>query len=398
MDELNRNDLDALMTHERPNSVSLIMPIHLGGPETRRNPIVLRTLLDKAEESLRNARMSGPQAREHLNDARELLTDSGIWRRGARGTAIFITEGKTRVFGLRIPLPKRVYVGRRFHTRHLLRMFAVDGRFYLLALSRDSVKLYEATRWMIRELDLPPDTPHSFEDLARYIDTERQLQWHTRTQPIGQSRVRAAMFHGSGVGTDDRWEKRQTLDYCHMVAEGVERVLENVPVQAPLILAAAEPTASIYRDASHHRLLHEEVVHGNPDGLSADELRIAAWPLVEPIVQAAADREVGRFEEARGAGHASTDLQEVLTAAHNGQIRTLFIAGNDAGDDACWGRFDADAREMETHPEPWPGDDDLIDLAASRAFLTGAGIIPLPRDKMPGGADVAATFRYVPVV
>jgi len=45
------------------------------------------------------------------------------------------------------------------------------------------------------------DTPRKIEDILKYDDPEKQLQYHTGTSS-GKGK-RSAIFHGHGVGTDD---------------------------------------------------------------------------------------------------------------------------------------------------------------------------------------------------
>jgi hypothetical protein len=46
------------------------------------------------------------------------------------------------------------------------------------------------------------------------------------------------------------------------------------------------------------------------------------------------------------------------------------------------------------HEEQEPGDGDLFNYAAVKAYLNGGTVHVLRPEKMPGGRSVAATFRY----
>lgn len=392
MNMLSPSEFDALLAHEGSRLLSILLPMTLGGPKTVQNAIRLRRLLEKAEDELVETGLNRPQSRVRLAEARALLHDAGIWRNGGKGAALFLDDrGTPRFMHVPIPLPEHVSVGRQYHLRHLLPMFAGDAQVHVLALSQDAARLFDVTRWTIAEVPLPNGTPRSFAEATRFDDPERQLQWHTGAQQIGVANLRAAVFHGQGVGTDELLEKKRLSEYCHMIAAGVQRVLARST--QPLVLAAVEPSASVYRQANHYRFLHGEYVQGNPDETKQRDLHEQVWSMMEPTLRQRLDAERARYAEAAGSGLASADLREVLIAARNGQIQTLFV--REGG--PIWGRFDRNAGEVAVHEERQKGDDDLLNVAARDALVSGAVVLPVSAADMPEGALVAATFRYAPV-
>lgn len=60
----------------------------------------------------------------------------------------------------------------------LLPLLSGDGRFYILALSQNELRLLQATRYSVSEVDLE-GVPESLSTALRYDVPEESLQWHT---------------------------------------------------------------------------------------------------------------------------------------------------------------------------------------------------------------------------
>ncbi len=127
-----------------------------------------------------------------------------------------------------------------------------------------------------------------------------------------------------------------------------------------------------------------------PEGLSDKELHAKAWKIVEPHFQRRRRIAEAEFPQVHGTGRASTDLEEVVRAALDGRVNVLFVAMQPE----VWARVDANTRQLEIHAEPKPGDQDLIDLAATQTLLKEGMVYAADPDKVPGHGRVAAIYRW----
>ena len=64
------------------------------------------------------------------------------------------------------------------------------------------------------------------------------------------------------------------------------------------------------------------------------------------------------------------------------------------GDREQWGRFDPATEAIEVHETAAPGDDDLLERAATQTVLHGGSVYVLEAPMVPGGQFAAAVFRY----
>ena len=194
------------------------------------------------------------------------------------------------------------------------------------------------------------------------------------------------MYHGQGGGEDDI--KPEILKFFNMLDDGVGSLVADR--KAPLVLAGVEFLFPIYREAADYPRLVEGGVPGNPDELGDDELRDRAWPLVEPVFRRSQEDAEARFRELLGTGQASDQLEEVVTAAFDGRVESLFVALGTRR----WGRFDPETRQVILAEGNGPGTEDLVDAAAIQSILKGAAVFAVEPDEVPEGGPVAAVFRY----
>ena len=364
-----------------PPRVSLYAPMFKAGPETLQNPIRFRNLLGEARERLAATGASGEDIDALLAPAEARLDDRDFWQHQEIGLAVFLEPGEAHALCLPLELEELCLVGERFHLKPLFPLLTGDGRFHLLALSRNAVRLFEATRLGVREIELHEDVPRSLTDALGSELTEKQLQSHS---PDGNTGI----FHGHGGGTDD--VKPELRKFLAMLDAALLPLLRRDGSEPPLVIAAVEALAAMYRGASDHRAIVPEPVTGNPERRSAEELHADAWPLVEPVFDRARHESVERFGNNKADGTCSSDPAEVVIAAMDGRVDTLFVARGVRS----WGRVHEIERRVERAEEPGPGIEDLIDRAAVGTFRTGGQVFSVAPEEVPDGGALAAIYRF----
>ena len=384
---LQRDHIEDLAVQANGPRVSIYLPTHRTGREVLQDPIRFKNLLTAAEEDLVALGVRAATARDLLQPARTLLDDADFWQHQGDGLAVFVSAQGMRLYRLPLKVKELEVVADHYHVKPLLRLLGRDGRFFILAMSLNRVRLFEATRDTIRELDLQ-DIPESLRDAVGYDWEQRSLQFHTGAGPGGGAGggMRPAMFHGHGSPKDD--EKVEIATFLRQVDEGVRGMLAQD--RAPVVLAGVDHITSMYRSVSAHPHLLDDGLSGNPDHVSAEELLARAWPLVEPRFTAEQHAAVERFAELWDTKRADTDLAAVLRAALDGRVDTLFVASGTQR----WGTVDEASRNVTLHSERCPGDRDLLDRAAVQALVTGAAVYVVDPARVPGGGVAAAILRY----
>lgn len=379
MKQLSRTELEELMQRRESACVSIFSPMVKAGPETQQNPIRFKNLVRSALEGLVEHGLSEPEAQKLLAPATDLIDDTPFWQHQTTGLAVFVSDGFFRYYQLPLDVRELAVVEDRFHLKPLLPLLSGDGRFYVLALSQKRVRLLEATRHSVRELDLG-DLPTSLNDAVGYEVEETHIQYHSGT------RASQPQYHGQGGGEDD--VKLEIQKFFNILDHGVGSLVADRG--APMVLAGVEFLFPLYRQVSDYPHLVEGGVAGNHDAASPEELLEKAWPLVEPVFTRAQEEAEGRFRELLGTGQASQQFDDVVTAAHDGRVETLFVALGKRR----WGSFDEERRAVELSDHNGPGTEDLVDFAALQTLLKGGRVFAVPPEQVPEGGAVAAVYRY----
>ena len=383
MSIFSREELRTLVERTEGPCVSIFMPTHRAGKETRQDPIRLKNLAREAEKQLMAGGLQSSEVKELLAPVKGLLEDVFFWRYQSDGLAIFCSVGLFRSYRLPVTFKELMVVTGRFHVKPLLQLLTGDGKFYILALSQNEVRLLEATHYGVSVVELE-GVPKSLAEALQFDDKESQLQFHTPA-PVGGGE-RAAVFHGHGVGADDT--KTDIMRYFIQVDRGLSVVLKNE--RAPIVLAGVDYLLPIYGKVNTYRNLLEESVSGNPEGQSPEELRDHAWNIVEPHFLKEWQCVVSRYGQLAGTERASNKLAKVVSAAYHGKIEELFVAIGVQR----WGTFDINTNRVSSHKEAQPGDEDLLDFAAVHTLLHGGTAYAVTSQEVPGDTPVAAVFRY----
>lgn len=376
------------LMEKRPGyHVSMYMPMHRAGVETLQNSVRCRNLLRQAEEHLLQSGMPPSQANALLEPVTQRLGDYTFWQHQSDGLAVFLAPGVCEMHCLPVPFDELVVVNQRFHLKPLLPWLSEDGRFYVLTLSQNDIRLLQCTRYSVAEVELP-DVPKSRDEALKYNDPERQQQFHTETQPFGHptSGERGAIFYGTGDDSHD--PKGLIVEFFRIVDRGLHEVLRNE--QAPLVLAGVEYLWPRYKEVATYAHVVEAGIPGNVDGLRAEALQAKAWPLVEPLFRQARQDAEARYRRYIGTGRATYDLQEVVRAAHHGRVETLFVATGMQ----CWGTFIPETQDVTLAQEGTQEHEDLLDYAAFQTLLNSGTVYAVSPDEVPDHAPLAAILRY----
>ncbi|MEW6751458.1 MAG: hypothetical protein AB1505_10850 [Candidatus Latescibacterota bacterium] len=385
MDTLSREGLQQLMAQEGEVCISLYMPAYRVEAEVHQNPIRLKNLTKRVQEELEERGQRNSVGQVFTEQARRLLADEAFWLRQGDGLALFCCDAFFRALRLPLRLEEQVVIGPRFYVKPLLPLLTQDGRFCVLALSRNQVRLLRCTRYSVQEVELQ-DTPRSLEEALRYDEAPQRLFTMHAAERVGAGGDRVAVAHGHGGGTEDEQEK--IVRFLRQVDRGVQRAVNGS--REPLVLAGVDALLGLYRTATAYGALVPGGVEGSADRKGAEQLRDEAWEVVAPLFQARIREARERCEERLGTGLASSQLLEVVPASFQGRVDTLLVAV----DRQAWGSFDPRTQQVKEGPDSGHPREELLNLAATHALLNRGTVHAVPADQIPRQAPLAALFRY----
>lgn len=380
MPEFTRQQLSELLSAngDAGPRVSIYVPTVRAGSEQKKNPIRFKNMLREAEAQLEARKMRRPDVDALLERAWERLEDIDFWKHQEDGYAAFIDRDGFREFRVPERFDELCIVGPVFHVSPLMPLLSDNHRFLVLALAQKSVRVLSGTRFDIRTLALD-DVPASLPDALGRELTEPSLQHRSMTQgTVG--------FHGQGAGSDD--VEPELRKFVTMVDRALLSHFDTH--HPPLVLAAVDHLAALYRQHSRWPNLAAQTIGGNHDDSTEQELHARAWDIVRETVEAEHDETLRRLDAAKRGGNAAIDIEDVLLAAHDGRIDTLVMTRGRR----AWGRFDAQARSVSKHDGRNGESEDLLERAAVEALRTQSRVLFVEPGRLPENVQQAAILRF----
>lgn len=368
--------IDPLLKHNGSVCISIYMPTHRGGPEVQQDTILLRNLIGQAATKLVQADITTEKINEILAPASQLLEQQNFCQQRSDGLALFLGENFFEYYCVPTGFQEFVSVSPNFYVKPLLPLLNNSGAYYVLAVSQNQVRVFQATRSSIEPLALDA-VPNSLAKALEYDDPEKQLQFHS-------SRGGAPVYHGQG----DINHKTDILRFFQAIDSGLQSSLENAC--RPMVFVGVEYLFPLYREANSYPLLLEESITTNPDTLHPQTLHQQTWPVAEAYFKQAAKQNKGRYRELAGSAYTADRLADILNAAHDGQIETLFIASGYQK----WGIYNAQTREFVVDESNNFDSDGLLNLAAIYTLNCSGQVFVMDVEDMPTNTRAAALLRY----
>jgi hypothetical protein len=387
MNRLHDTDVIQLAEQQADPSVSFYLPTTSAPDQQDKNRIRLKNLVAEGSKILVDKHgLRQVEVEEIMAPTQRLIANGRFWLdTNEPGLAIFLTANNQTLHRLPIPFAERVLVSDRFYLKPLLPVLARNGRFYILALSLGNIQLFEATQYGIGEIPLSEKVPRSIDEALQWDDPEKSLQWHTSTD---SGVDRPAAFHGHGV-TNEETKKENILRYCQKIDAALKPILHED--DAPLILVALDYLGSIYAQVNSYKQMLGQTIKIDPQSLPVQELHQRAWQeVIQPYFTQKRNQAAASLNNLIDTERTAVDLAEIVRAAHQGQIDTLFIAK----DQEKWGSYDASTHRVTIHDHPATGLYDLVDLAAVQTLRQGGAVFVVEKQAVPQQQIMAAKFRY----
>lgn len=361
-----RTDIDALAAVREAGTVSIYTPSGPLAEDGEKARIELKNQLREAVNQLKEGGSPKSYIEKIESDIDSLLENRLFWQYQSNSLVTFVSESVFETFQLPNKLTATMDIADRFYIKPLVRAITFSQSAFVLAVSGNSVRLIKVTA----------DQPAREVDAT---DLPKDMESHLNLDLAGKGTF--------GRRSEDP-EVRQ-MQYTTAINKAILPVVRNSGL--PLIIAAAEPMASIYRRTNGYKRLSDQVISGNSENLSAEALAAKARPILDDLYA----KEIAELKETFGTksahGLGSANLEDVASASIMGAIATLMI--------------DIDQRipgflDEETGAVKPSRDDDAFNYGVGdeilrRALTGGAKVYGVRAADMPEeGAAVAATFRF----
>lgn len=367
--------------------VSLYMPTSRLGEDSKANRTLFKDLAKQALAQLSEASADKrvieafEQRFEHLaggqHDAdqdkvrqrQRAKPDESLafWHHQGNGLAVLAGPETLRTFRLAETPKPLAEVADRLHLTPLLRAMTSRQDAFVLALAEESVRLIHVFANLPPSRVWVPGLPKNAEEATQ------RPSFH----------VRAPRGHLQNL----EGEKVLLHQYVQKVDHAVRDTLRGHT--APLILAATEPLASMFRAICDYPELAEEIIEGNSDQSTDSVLEEQAIPILDRSTTREIRDLIARYDELKPR-RGTTDVSYAAHAATAGAIEQLLVD------------FDAVVPGLVSDIDgsvTYAASDDaevysVVDEVARRALCAGARVLAASRDQLPERAPLAAILRY----
>jgi len=361
-------DVSLLTAHNGFPSVSIYVPTSPLTQEAQASRIEFKNLWRAAADQLGDAGCTTRDLGEMEEEAADLIDDDAFWEVQANTLAVFLTPERMLTYRLPSRLQPVVQVADRYYVKPLLRAVTVPQSAFVLALAQGSVRF----------LEVSPDLP------AFTVDVPGMPT--SAAASAGKSSIKDRAPVGRIQGSEG--QKVRMRQYARKIDGALRGTLTGRT--EPLILASAEPLASIYRSVNTYAHLANEIIEGNPEKLADADLAQAARGVIDRINEARLRSLMATFGEQKAQGRGTTDIAEAARAATLGMIAEL-VVDIDAN---VPGTIDPDSGAVDLATEGSAATYGVIDEIIRRATATGANVIATRAENLPAGATLVALLRY----
>lgn len=365
-----------LINNDSDLSITITLPTHKAGEESKQDPIRFKNLISNVEEQLTRKGKKNGEIEKILKPAKELLDKPLFWAHMDHGLVVYLTENSFDVYKLPYTIEEQAFVNDHFLITPLLPMTSMEGSYSVLAVSRQKLRLLRCTRNDVTDIT-PGNIPLSVADYLE-VEPEKELQFHTG------AKGEAAMFFGHNANEED---KKVIVEQFYREADKEITPLMNRQ-KNPLVLIGLKDNIHIYNKANNYGRVVDDVVARNPDELSDKQLKDLGWEVIKDYFLKDMYNSLENYSKQPNE-KVSNNLSEIIEATVMGKSQIIFLSKGEKK----WGLYDE-----ENHTVHYTNSEDnsveLLNWLSITGFKRGSKVYMLPKEEMPIRSTVAAEFRF----
>jgi hypothetical protein len=365
------------------NCISLFLPTYRAGEEVKQNvaPKTLKNLLKHLTKELESRELKQHEIEKMLEPVTGILNDNKFWTEQSDGLCIFLSKQDFTWFKIPISFDPWYYVADHYYLKPLVPMLNRNNKFYLLNLSIDNLNLFECTPYSLQLIE-SDELPGKLEDVVGYDKEPDHLQ-----QRSGQDAHGSAVYHGHGSHKDSKANERR--QFIHAVDNGLNAIIKDQ--KTPLILAADEKNAGLFRKQSQYKNLFKDFIALHPNGADPLLLHEFAMEKLEPLFEESKKKKIKTLLDHSNTDKTHTDIRDIVPASVNGRVDTLFIQK----DKEEYGLFDKKSNSVIIDNERMPQNAALYNMMAVNTILNQGTVYLQDENDMPlAHTSVNALLRY----
>ncbi|MGM0124947.1 hypothetical protein IGI37_002341 [Enterococcus sp. AZ194] len=294
--------------------VTIMLNTHVAHQEVEKDQIKLKNFAKEAKRRFEKKYVGHDWlAFQEKIDA--LLASKEFWRTNATSVAIILTEKETSIHRLSIRVDDQYYVSDTPYLLAIIKNAQFNYSYYLLGLTRDSIKLYQVDNKQVTEVTLPDDAPI---DLVTALGDEL-------TDNGGASGKDGQSYHG--INTKDEEVEIDWLNYYQAVDTYLKDSFTN-EANLPIYLYALPENQTLFKKVAKNPYYQSNIaISASPSQLSTKDLHSA----VEKITDELAKKETQSYQHLMNKKFLDS-LVDLVPAAKEGKLSHIFIATSNLAD------------------------------------------------------------------
>lgn len=300
--------------------VTLVQPSSFAVKDTSKNKLHFKNIAKDAKDKFVEKYPDvdfGP----YQKSLDTIAEDQSLWRSDADSLMFLINRDKHAIMKMGIEVKAHSYVDDIPYLTYLMHDLQLLTHFYVLALNRDSFKVFEYSNRKLNPIELPEDAPVTLA-LALGDDLDQSGYAHGTGRVIGGSN---RGYHG-GVGAtrDERAVDRQNYFYA------VDRYLRDKDIldkNIPIELYTLPENYHIYLDLSKMINLDRNLaILTSPEDFNTNTLTKEIQNSVDAKNQRTVDKLFERLDSYTANGRILKDIEKIKEQALYGSIDTLLVS------------------------------------------------------------------------
>lgn len=353
------NYINKIRNIEANPAVTIYMNTNRTYPDNSKDAINLKNLVTEVEKRL-NSEYGKKETILISNKLKEFTSEINH-NYNLDSLIIFVSSNFFEYLRLPVKVKDNVIIGKNFATKVLIRSMLQTENYYILCLSRKTIRLIEAVNdSVVSEIndDIFPIKNES------YIDSEDiKRAWASSYDNLIKEFFNKADKH--------------LVDYYKKNPK-------------PVILAGDSRNISYYNEIADKKSIIIGYIEGNYDNTKANEIAKQTYTVIEKLLKEKQDNAIKEIELALKEQKLLTDLSDIYRAVRAGNGFKLFVEKNYFQPAV----IENDLLIIKDNPSESGVIDDIVNEIINLVILKGGDILFLDSNKLNNNIKLALITRY----
>jgi len=190
-----------------------------------------------------------------------MTSATDFWAHQKFGIVGYFSENVSEIVKLNhetIPISD---VSDTFNLYPLMSELQAHSSVYILCISKNKTCLFLLEGGILSPVDISKNVVKDYDEAMNFDESKKSLQHHS-------GRGGNAIFHANSAQGD--MDDTRSKQYLRRIDDGLMEVVQGQTI--PLVLASIDDYYPMYKEVTAYNHLHSEMISGNPDQYTHDEI------------------------------------------------------------------------------------------------------------------------------